>query len=106
MVLLQRPHPSAKSLDAELHGAATIKMVGRVQALHERVTAGIIRFLSHQQQVTLHMTALTKVKQHHAGLAVGHAGLVNAMIQGSVLSMCRSTDEVLDVLGALRQGMG
>ena len=33
-------------------------------------------------------------------------GLVNAMIQGSVLSMCRSTDEVLGVLGALRQSMG
>ena len=29
-------------------------------------------------------------------------GLVNAMIQGSVLSMCRSADEVLGVLGRLR----
>ena len=33
-------------------------------------------------------------------------GLVNAMIQGSVLSMCRSSDEVLDVLGRLGRGMG
>ncbi len=33
-------------------------------------------------------------------------GLVNAMIQGSVLSMCQSADEVLGVLGRLGQGMG
>ncbi len=33
-------------------------------------------------------------------------GLVNAMIQGSVLSMCRSADEVLSVLGTLWKGMG
>ena len=33
-------------------------------------------------------------------------GLVNAMIQGSVLSMCRSKDEVLSVLGTLRRGTG
>lgn len=33
-------------------------------------------------------------------------GLVNAMIQGSVLGMCRSTDEVWGVLGTLRRGMG
>ncbi len=33
-------------------------------------------------------------------------GLVNAMIQGSVVSMCRSTDKVLVVLGRLRQSMG
>jgi hypothetical protein len=33
-------------------------------------------------------------------------GLVNAMIQGSVLSMCRSADEVLGVLGTLWKGMG
>ncbi len=32
-------------------------------------------------------------------------GLVNAMIQGSVLSMCRSADEVLGVLGAPGQEM-
>ena len=31
-------------------------------------------------------------------------GLVNAMIQGSVLCMCRSADEVLGVLGMLRRG--
>ena len=31
-------------------------------------------------------------------------GLVNTMIQGSVLSMCRSEDEVLGVLG--RRGRG
>jgi hypothetical protein len=33
-------------------------------------------------------------------------GLVNAMIQGSVLSMCRSDDEVLGVLGRLGQEIG
>ena len=33
-------------------------------------------------------------------------GLVNAMIQGSVLSMCRSADEVLGVLGRLPNGTG
>ncbi len=33
-------------------------------------------------------------------------GLVNAMIQGSVLSMCRSADEFLGVLVALPNGMG
>ncbi len=33
-------------------------------------------------------------------------GLVNAMIQGSVVSMCRSEDEVLSVLGKLRRGTG
>ena len=33
-------------------------------------------------------------------------GLVNAMIQGSVLDMCRSADEVLGVLNTLRRGMG
>ena len=32
--------------------------------------------------------------------------LVNAMIQGSVLSMSRSTDEVLGVLGRLPNGAG
>ena len=31
-------------------------------------------------------------------------GLVNAMIQGSVLSMCQSADEVLGVLGRLGRG--
>ncbi|MBR6299553.1 MAG: nucleoside 2-deoxyribosyltransferase, partial [Clostridia bacterium] len=33
-------------------------------------------------------------------------GLVNAMIQGSVVSMCRSADEVLEVLGRLGQEIG
>ncbi len=33
-------------------------------------------------------------------------GLVNAMIQGSVLDMCRSGDEVIGVLDTLRRGMG
>ncbi len=33
-------------------------------------------------------------------------GLVNAMIQGSVVSMCRSTDDVLGVLGTLPNGTG
>ena len=33
-------------------------------------------------------------------------GIVNAMIQGSVLCMCRSADEVLEVLGRLRREMG
>ena len=33
-------------------------------------------------------------------------GLVNAMIQGSVLDMCRSADEVLGVLNTLRRGIG
>ena len=32
-------------------------------------------------------------------------GLVNAMIQGSVLCMCRSADEVLGVLGTLRNNV-
>ena len=32
-------------------------------------------------------------------------GIVNAMIQGSVLGMCRSADEVLGVLGAPGQEM-
>ncbi len=69
MVLLQRPYASA-----ELHGAATIAMVGSTQGFHQGVVAVIMRFLRHQQEVALHMAALTKVKQHHAGLAVGHAG--------------------------------
>ena len=33
-------------------------------------------------------------------------GLVNAMIQGSVLDICRSGDEVIGVLDTLRRGMG
>ena len=33
-------------------------------------------------------------------------GIVNAMIQGSVMSTCRSADEVLGVLGRLGQGIG
>ncbi len=38
--------------------------------------------------------------------ADSEGGLVNGMIQGSVLGMCRSADEVLEVLGTLRQNMG
>ncbi len=33
-------------------------------------------------------------------------GLVNAMIQGSVLDICRSGDEVIGVLDTLRRGRG
>ena len=55
MVLLRRPHASAGSLDAGLHGAAAIAMVGGIQRLHEGVAAGIMRFLRHQQQVALHI---------------------------------------------------
>ncbi len=32
-------------------------------------------------------------------------GIVNAMIQGSVVDICQSTDDVLGVLGTLRRGI-
>jgi hypothetical protein len=95
MVLLQRPHSSPKALYAGLHGAAAIAMVGGVQRLHEGVAAGIMRFLRHQQQVALHMAALTKIGQHHAGLASGHAGLN----MGSRLTMAALANETVSLAG-------